>query len=368
MEDLKIHLPEAIHEKKFRGLDGLRAISIVMVIIAHIFTDSAMFLGKMGVNIFFVISGFLITTLLLKEKITNDRISLKNFYIRRAFRIMPVVYLFLIVLIFLNIIYHLGITRTSFITSFLFIKNSPFHKEWYTVHLWTLGIEEQFYLVFPFLITVLPLRIYKRLLILLIFILPPCSWSYITKTDLHVFHFIPFSHFALGVIVHLFGQGTVLILIGSLSSVLFLTRHKIINRIYTKANSIASLVLFLAAMLSCMPVFPWYLANISEVFFGICIAIAILLNLKERSFFGRLLNSVLFKKLGILSFSLYVWQQLFSNFQPWGGSLFLNLTALVIVASLSYYFYEKKFLQYKDRFRKEEPVSNEQLPEIALAM
>lgn len=371
MEDLKIYLPEEVQKKKFQGLDGLRAISMLMVIIAHASYNSpfkASYLGKTGVNIFFVISGFLITTLLLKEKLINGRISLKNFYIRRALRIMPVVYLFLIVLFFLNIIYRLGITPTSFITSFLFIKNSPFPKDWYTVHLWTLGIEEQFYLIFPFLITILPLRFYKRLIILLIIILPAFSYSYITKTDLHFFHFNPVLHIVLGVVVHLFGQGTLLILIGSLFSILFLTGADLINRIYNKAGNIVSLVLFVAGLLSCMPMFPWYIEGISEAFFGICIATAILLNLREQTIFGRILNWGVLKKLGVLSYSFYIWQQLFTNKQPWGSNLLLNLAALIIVPALSYYFFEKKFLQYKDRFRKEEPGVIEHSPVLSTAM
>ncbi|OQP59534.1 hypothetical protein A3860_37090 [Niastella vici] len=358
MEDLKIYLPQEIQKKKFQGLDGLRGLSIVMVIASHALIDlipaHARYIGKTGVYIFFVISGFLITTLLLKEKLVNGSISLKNFYKRRAFRILPVVYLYLIILFFLNIVYNLGITRASFTTSFLFIKNFSMHKDWYTGHFWTLGIEEQFYLIFPFLITILPLRFYKRLVILLICIIPPLSYVYFMKIDLHVFHVNWSTHLALGLAPHLFGQGTVLILIGSLFSILFLTGSNFINRIYTKANGLVSLVLFLVGILSCISVFPWYIENISEVFFGICIAIAMLLNLKEGSFFGRTLSWKPLKNLGILSYSLYVWQELFTHKQPWNGNLFLNITALFVVAGLSYYFYEKKFLQYKDRFRKAE--------------
>lgn len=372
MEDLKIYLPSAVNRKKFQGLDGLRAISIIMVIASHALIDlipaHARYIGRTGVYIFFVISGFLITTLLLKEKLTNGRISLKNFYKRRAYRILPVVYLYLIILFFLNSIYSLGITRTSFTTSFLFMKNLPIPKDWYTGHFWSLGIEEQFYLIFPFLITILPLRTYKRLLISLILILPPLAYIYFTKTDMHVFHFNWTFHLALGLVAHLFGQGTVLILTGSLFSILFLTQSNFLNRIYTKANSVVSLAFFLVGILSCITVFPWYVEYISEVFFGICISIALLLNLKEQSFFGRTLSWKPLKKLGILSFSLYVWQDLFTHKQPWHGSIFLNITALFIVASLSYYFYEKKFLMYKDRFRKEEHTSIEHSPEMATAI
>jgi len=57
-------------------------------------------------------------------------------------------------------------------------------------------------------------------------------------------------------------------------------------------------------------------------------------------------------RIGVLSYSLYIWQQLFTYQQPWGRNLFLNLMALLVVAVISYHFYEKKFLNYKDRFKK----------------
>jgi peptidoglycan/LPS O-acetylase OafA/YrhL len=353
MEELKICLPEEIKKAKFQGLDGLRGIAILLVIIAHIFKKHFAFwyFGQMGVNIFFVISGFLITTLLLKEKYTIGRINLKNFYIRRGLRILPLVYLYLIVLLFLKIIYHLPITGKSFIASFLFVRNLTWENDWYTTHFWTLGIEEQYYLTFPFLLTLLPLRLFKRITIILIIVLPILSHIYFSKTDTEVLHFNQFSHVALSLVVNVFGKG-LLILIGSLFSILFLTGSGFINQLYAKAPGILSFVLFIASIPLCFPVFPQYVGFFTDTIFGISTAIVIILNLKEQSFFSRLLNLEILKKIGILSYSIYIWQQLFTHLQPWGGNLFLNLTALAIVAFLSYYFYEKRFLQYKELFKK----------------
>src|SRR6202000_1097985 len=105
-----------------------------------------------GVHIFFVLSGFLIITLLLKEKWRTGGISLKRFYIRRALRILPVAWLFLLVLIALNSWYGLKIPVINFVASFLFFKNLPLPNEPYTAHFLTLAVEEQFYLVFPLLL------------------------------------------------------------------------------------------------------------------------------------------------------------------------------------------------------------------------
>jgi peptidoglycan/LPS O-acetylase OafA/YrhL len=354
MDDLKICLPEEIKKKQFQGLDGLRGISILLVLIAHVFKNDKgyWYFGQMGVSIFFVISGFLITTLLLKEKATIGRINLKNFYIRRGLRIIPLVYLFLIVLLFLKIVYALPIPGKSFVTSFLFIRNLSRVDDWYTTHLWTLGIEEQYYLIFPFLLTLLPLRLYKSITILLIILFPILSYIYYKRIDVEVLHLNRFFHVALANADRLFGKGTAMILIGSLFSMLFLTGSRFIKWLYEKAPGILSVVLFIASIPLCFPVFPKYLGLVSDSLFGISTAIVIILNLKEQSLFSRLLNLEVLKKIGILSYSLYIWQQLFTHQQPWGGNLFLNLTALAIVAFLSYYFYEKKFLQYKELFKK----------------
>ena len=83
-------IPEVFNASHFPGLDGLRAISILIVLLGHSLIGTwwvKYFPGSIGVDIFFVISGFLITTLLLKEKVKNGKVSLSNFYMRRFLRI-----------------------------------------------------------------------------------------------------------------------------------------------------------------------------------------------------------------------------------------------------------------------------------------
>ncbi|KQN30873.1 hypothetical protein ASE92_19235 [Pedobacter sp. Leaf41] len=94
-------------------MDGWRAVAIMMVILGHFMLTlepgsiihtilKLTAIGGLGVKIFFVLSGFLITTLLIKEKIKYTRINLKKFFIRRVLRIIPVLYLYLIVIFFVN--------------------------------------------------------------------------------------------------------------------------------------------------------------------------------------------------------------------------------------------------------------------------
>jgi len=362
MGELQINLPEETQKTNFRGLDGLRAVSILIVITSHVLTPFPVYnnFGLVGVYIFFVISGFLITTLLLKERLKYGNISLKGFYIRRCFRILPVAYLFLIVLIGLNIIYKMGIPGKSFLACFLFIKHLPVLENfnWHTGHFWSLGVEEQFYLLFPFLMVALPLRHYKRLIQCLIVVIPILSFVYVTKMETHSIHIPQPLFLVISFFYNFLGRGTILILIGSLFSILWVTQNKLIKLVYEKAPPISSLLLFIIGSLLIIRAFPWYVHFFSEAIFGIMIAFAIVLNLKEQSFFSRLLEIDLMKKIGILSYSIYIWQQIFTYEQPWfnaGNNVLLiavNLAALTIVSILSYSLYEKKFLTYKNRFKR----------------
>lgn len=144
------------------SLDGWRAISILMVLGAHcefvghqpIFS---WFDGSLGVLFFFVISGFLITWLMLAENDRTGRISLRHFYIRRALRILPVFYTFLIVVAALQCFtpysqnWGKWVQNLTFTTNFGPDPSSPFT----TSHLWSLSVEEQFYLLWPLTLVLL---------------------------------------------------------------------------------------------------------------------------------------------------------------------------------------------------------------------
>lgn len=143
--------------KRIPTLDGWRGIAILLVLIDHIqgaalrdtYLKSWTETGRHGVTIFFVLSGFLITTGLLAEPI-----NLKRFYIRRFFRLMPSAWMFLATLVFLN-----HFARVPFVTlpeikaCLFFYRNYMMASGWNLAwHFWSLSIEEQFYLVWPFLL------------------------------------------------------------------------------------------------------------------------------------------------------------------------------------------------------------------------
>ena len=106
-------VPQKSIPHRIPSLDGCRAVSILLVILSHLcetpsfqalnpYARMIYHFGPFGVKVFFVISCFLITTLLLNEERKNGRISIKMFYIRRAFRIWPVAYAFILVLAILT--------------------------------------------------------------------------------------------------------------------------------------------------------------------------------------------------------------------------------------------------------------------------
>ena len=143
------------------SLDGLRAVAIAFVIVGHasgtagfprslrVLTDrlpSAHF----GVEIFFVISGFIITHLLRREESTSGRISLRNFYVRRVVRIVPALAVYLACVALLQAAGAVRVSPLEWITALTFTRNFV-GGGWVTGHLWSIAVEEQFYLVWPLL-------------------------------------------------------------------------------------------------------------------------------------------------------------------------------------------------------------------------
>jgi peptidoglycan/LPS O-acetylase OafA/YrhL len=143
------------------SLDGLRAVSILIVFVSHAGFPGVP--GGLGVSIFFVVSGFLITTLLRAEADNSGRISLRAFYIRRAFRILPIFYCVLLLAVIATRSGVLaggvdfGATASQFLHYFNFfaITHDGYHIAPGTGVYWSLAIEEHFYVVFPLALVLL---------------------------------------------------------------------------------------------------------------------------------------------------------------------------------------------------------------------
>jgi len=141
----------------FPALDGLRALSVILVVFNHLHADVPVWIqGTRGVDVFFVLSGFLITTLLLRERARTGRVSLRAFYIRRFFRIVPV-YFATILLYFFAVHAAHDATKIQqyeaalpWLLSFM-REYAPASAGNILGHAWTLAIEEKFYLCWPVL-------------------------------------------------------------------------------------------------------------------------------------------------------------------------------------------------------------------------
>ena len=141
--------------KSIPSLDGLRGISIILVMLCHCRIYGGLFLGGfIGVDIFFVISGFLITSILLKEWDDNNCIDLRSFYIRRAFRLLPALFAMLAVYITIGFAfstYPMGFVKDA-LSAMSYVSNwlHVYHTEHdFLEHAWSLSVEEQFYQQFP---------------------------------------------------------------------------------------------------------------------------------------------------------------------------------------------------------------------------
>ena len=155
----------------FKGLNGLRFFAAILVVVTHVesirkklgffnLSDFSLFqTGGLAVQFFFVLSGFLITYLLLQEKEKTQKISLKNFYLRRVFRIFPLYYLLAIIGLYILPYVILPLFKTPFQAEFDLTTGSLLYlfflpnlaNSWYTTNhlypLWSIGVEEQFYII-----------------------------------------------------------------------------------------------------------------------------------------------------------------------------------------------------------------------------
>lgn len=154
-------MDRTVSQGRVAGLDGVRGLAILLVLVSH----GLGFLGAglAGVLLFFVLSGFLITSLLLREDRCTGRISLSQFYLRRAVRLLPALVAFLVVLLLVSVFPWSGtspaevarggvyaVTYTTNLVVGFGIDLVPT-----TAHLWTLAVEEQFYALWPLIAIVL---------------------------------------------------------------------------------------------------------------------------------------------------------------------------------------------------------------------
>lgn len=348
-------IPVSLQTKQFPSLDGLRAMSILLVVIAHLtdtisLSDAAreMFtsLGLLGVQVFFVISGFLITTLLLKERIHTGVISLKQFYLRRVLRILPVALLYLLCMLLLNKIFHLNIPVKCFIGATFFLGNlSFFQGSWYTAHYWSLSVEEQYYLFFPFLLKKLKYNIAFILIGLLVLIMLVKETAFL--------HISLFPDKPILNIIWMIVSQSDGVLIGSLLAIAWFKNYLPIN--FIKNNTVL-LMLLLPILIAVFGVNLVVIDSFNSIIASVFIALFIVsCNVTDQNIVFSFLNKSVVSTIGKLSYSIYIWQQIFTSHDGKFGSIArlpINIILIAVMSYGSYYLFEVKFLKVKERFKK----------------
>jgi peptidoglycan/LPS O-acetylase OafA/YrhL len=347
-------IPPILQTNHFPTLDGLRAVAILMVIFHHLTYSSGdayttFFNGPLGVLIFFVLSGFLITTLCIKEKVTTGDISLKKFYTRRALRIFPVAYLYLVVLIILNIVFKLDVPYICIAGAALYVMDisSIFRKIYYSYlpgHYWSLSVEEQFYLIVPFFLK-RKFRQYLLLIFLIVFTLPLLIYLQYLFPILNG----PIPYAITHVLIKFQAIGT-----GCLFSVLTFKYDLDLNLRTWVRGLINFSLLALILFIKYNDVF-----NLRNMFVGVLssflIGCFIVINIKPgKDLVFKILNLKIVTTIGVLSYSIYIWQQIFTsrdkNLPFWIASEPYNLIWIAVVSCASYFLYERYFLKLKARF------------------
>jgi peptidoglycan/LPS O-acetylase OafA/YrhL len=343
------------------SLDGWRAIAVLAVILYH---DSLYSFGTMttswfqtngyaGVDLFFGISGFLICTRLLEDERFIGRISLKKFYVRRAFRILPPALFYLCAIAALGVLKIIPLLPKEWFAAMFFGRNysflsaTPGHEDWFTAHYWSLSLEEHFYLILPGVLVFLPRRF--RVFGLTSVAGTVVCWRWYRQL----------SHPWNQLYKHTDTRLDALLFPAILAVLLASTRWEPFIRFAGRFWLLAAALLLL--FLTYNP-FPFVTPTAESILIPIVILGP---TLNPTSIAAKFLELPPLRWLGKISYSLYLWQQIFfsghflPSFRPLG---FLNAFpfrwfSLLCVATASYYFLEKPAIRYGHRITESSPTT-----------
>lgn len=345
------------------GLNGLRAIAAITVLISHIFLDTFGNWGLVaiklplftdGVTMFFVISGFLITYLLLQELYKTQTIDIPKFYLRRILRICPIYYFYILVVIIALL--YLGkqaeiLNSTLFYYVFL-AANIPFISAagiGLIVHYWSIGVEEQFYLFWPWLLKLLKNKIVIGTICVLLLWLVFKFGSYVLFTNKSlIYRFFNVTRFDC-------------MMIGAIGSIAYFKNNRFFMRLFT--NRLAQIISWSIFIFSGL-IFRFIPALVTAEFIAVLSLFLIMSQIEGKPKFLNLENKF-FDFLGKISYGIYVihpllifilsgiWIQLSIQLPVFIQYIIIYFTVpsvTIFIAWLSYKYYEKPFLKLKNKF------------------
>jgi peptidoglycan/LPS O-acetylase OafA/YrhL len=355
----------------FPGLNGIRAIAALIVIFFHVNSTMEFYgsapvyyfekrdeMSRHAVVLFFVLSGYLITYLLIKEKEKFGTISIRKFYVRRILRIWPLFYAALILAVLVIPFNQFGKSLTYNLHTIglygLFIPNFALMAGFNLpsiAPLWSIGVEEQFYAAWPAF-----LKMIKNILLFLVVFL----FAYIALKILLVVTGNIWSPFSIN--LNYFSYDT--LAIGGIAAWLYANNHPALKVLYHPVLQIAAWLFF---AVSCVfgPVNVHYIIN--KEIYSIAFAI-IILNVGTNKSALIKLKGKLFDFLGSISYGMYVLHPFIilltaiplKNIVPAIHGkpiqlLFINafvISLTIMVSWVSYRFFESQFLKRKERYSK----------------
>ena len=340
--------------RQLPAFNGWRAVSILLVLGLHIeyapgipsqYSDWArrLFDGLLGVRFFFTISGFLITWLMLREEKEAGFMSLKNFYVRRALRILPVYFGCLGVLALLQLTG--GPSQTGFVWFQLLTFTRNFYETGHmlcptSLHFWSLAVEEQFYLFWPLVFVCLARATGKRIGFLAGIIVVSWVWKVIALLGCYDRHlFFLFQENSTFLYLDAIGYGC-------LGAILLDSRPDDLKNFFARY---ALPVFFLSCLLLIIPEVAGLGVGVQSLAF-IFLVLQSVVTPEFKPF--KFLNNRWVVKIGVLSYSLYVWQQLVYLLWPFPNLWMLSFPATFIAGWLSYNFLEKPFFTLRSKFRR----------------
>jgi peptidoglycan/LPS O-acetylase OafA/YrhL len=345
----------AAHDR-IPSLDGLRAISIAMVLLAHLagtrgFPMSAssgrmLGLGELGVHVFFVISGFLITGLLMDELALSGRISLSRFYLRRTLRIFPAYYTYLAIVFLAAVAGWVQLAPHDLIHGLSYTSNYYPSRSWFMGHTWSLSVEEQFYLLWPALMVLAGPRravFIAAATLLTVPIIRVGSWELMRWAGDGIGHRFETVADAIAAGCVLAGVRPWLHESAPYKRALASPWFAAVPAIVVGANLLHDhpVVYFGAGL------------TLTNVGIALCLDRCVT-HASGRT--GRILNAAPMVFVGLISYSLYLWQQIFLNRESASAlaTFPLNLIFAVSAALASYYIVERPALRFRRWLEKRE--------------
>jgi peptidoglycan/LPS O-acetylase OafA/YrhL len=341
-------------ERRIPSLDGLRAISIGLVLVSHLagtrnFPLSAAqgnfwALGEFGVVVFFVISGFLITGLLLDEVGRTGHVDLPRFYLRRTLRIFPPYYAFLIGLALASATGAVVLASGDLFSSMTYTANYKLDRSWFVGHTWSLSVEEQFYLLWPAVLLFARTRRAILLAAAVVLVAPfirVAEWEFLRQYGDGVGH--RFETIADAIAIGC-------VLAGTRSWLHETTWYP--RLLASPAFVVVPFAAIGGNLMHDHPLVNFGLGmSVAHVGIALCLDWAVTYHDGR---VGRILNARPLVFVGWLSYSLYLWQQPFLNrgSVTWAAAFPQNILIVALLALTSYYLVERPSLALRRRLER----------------